>query len=131
MRKSYNLGETQSSTGLNILFIKVEKGLLKRLRNPQADFQIFQSKHKHDLLLAQEEVFWKQRAKLFWLQEGDANTKLFHHKHLQEEGKILFISLKILEEDSVSGEKAFKILLLDIFQISLHQTVALIFKCLL
>lgn len=29
-------------------------------------------------LLFQEETYWKQRAKIFWLEEGDANTKNFH-----------------------------------------------------
>lgn len=38
----------------------------------------FQEKEKlHDLLL-QEEVYWKQRAKVFWLAERDSNTKFFH-----------------------------------------------------
>lgn len=29
-------------------------------------------------LLFQEESYWKQRAKIFWLEEGDANTRFFH-----------------------------------------------------
>lgn len=29
-------------------------------------------------LLQQEEDFWHQRAKLFWLHTGDLNTKAFH-----------------------------------------------------
>lgn len=29
-------------------------------------------------LLAQEEDYWRQRAKLFWLTEGDSNTRFFH-----------------------------------------------------
>lgn len=29
-------------------------------------------------ILLQEETYWKQRAKLFWLKEGDENTRFFH-----------------------------------------------------
>lgn len=29
-------------------------------------------------LLQQEHAFWKQRAKVFWLTDGDLNTKFFH-----------------------------------------------------
>ncbi|XP_073137676.1 uncharacterized protein [Henckelia pumila] len=39
---------------------------------------IIDFRYKLNSLLAQEELFWKQRSKLFWLQADDANTKLFH-----------------------------------------------------
>jgi hypothetical protein len=29
-------------------------------------------------LLIQEEIFWKQRAKTFWMRDGDMNSKFFH-----------------------------------------------------
>lgn len=36
------------------------------------------AKEKLNVLLFQQEIYWKQRAKVFWLEEGDANTKFFH-----------------------------------------------------
>lgn len=30
------------------------------------------------LLLSQEELYWRQRAKSFWMKDGDRNTKYFH-----------------------------------------------------
>ncbi|MCH80000.1 hypothetical protein A2U01_0000762, partial [Trifolium medium] len=33
---------------------------------------------KHARLLVQEETYWRQRAKMHWLKEGDLNTKFFH-----------------------------------------------------
>jgi hypothetical protein len=33
---------------------------------------------KHARLLVQEETYWRQRAKMHWLQQGDLNTKFFH-----------------------------------------------------
>lgn len=38
----------------------------------------FDEKEKLNALLLHEEVYWQQRAKVFWLTEGDANTKFFH-----------------------------------------------------
>ncbi|XP_061999476.1 uncharacterized protein LOC133716838 [Rosa rugosa] len=33
-----------------------------------------------DELLKKEQDFWRQRAKVFWLQEGDLNTRFFHQR---------------------------------------------------
>lgn len=41
------------------------------------DQQIADIKYKMNSFLAQEEIFWKQRSKIFWLQTSDANTKTF------------------------------------------------------
>lgn len=38
----------------------------------------FEERGKLEDLLIQEETYWKQRAKSFWLLEGDSNSKYFH-----------------------------------------------------
>lgn len=40
--------------------------------------QYFSENDKLHELLLHEEIYWRQRAKTFWLVEGDANTKFFH-----------------------------------------------------
>lgn len=38
----------------------------------------FVEKDKLHELLLHEETYWKQRAKTFWIAEGDSNSKFFH-----------------------------------------------------
>jgi len=42
------------------------------------DGEIVLLKEKINLFLIQEDTFWKQRAKTFWIRDGDMNTKFFH-----------------------------------------------------
>uniref|UniRef100_A0A803NSB0 Reverse transcriptase domain-containing protein n=1 Tax=Cannabis sativa TaxID=3483 RepID=A0A803NSB0_CANSA len=54
---------------------------LKQLKNKQDTISVQRySEKKKELfmVLDQKEAFWKQRAKQFWLKEGDQNTKYFH-----------------------------------------------------
>lgn len=61
--------------------MKNQKEVLNRLvsREDEAAIQsYFEERERLNELLLHEEVYWKQRAKAFWLKEGDANMKFFH-----------------------------------------------------
>ncbi|XP_020206472.1 uncharacterized protein LOC109791576 [Cajanus cajan] len=48
-------------------------------------------------LLAREETFWKQRAKVYWLKNGDKNTKFFHAMASERKKKNLIQRLTKLD----------------------------------
>ncbi|XP_073136860.1 uncharacterized protein [Henckelia pumila] len=63
----------------DIRYWRAKLQCFKRRQVGFADDQIGEIKRKLASLLTQEEIFWKKRAKIFWLKAGDANTKFFHN----------------------------------------------------
>lgn len=62
----------------NISRIKCQVEKLQHRRDP-IEAQCYEdARRRYFLLLKQQEGYWKQRAKIRWLREGDANTKYFH-----------------------------------------------------
>ena len=59
---------------LQVASSSIRDGAWDRIRNIEAQL---------DSLLHSEEVYWKQRARIDWLKEGDRNTRFFHLKALE------------------------------------------------
>lgn len=65
-----------------------------------------------DVLWAQEEMFWGQRARIKWLNKGDRNTKFFHATAIQRRGRNRIQRIKDSSGNWVEGkEETFKVIL--------------------
>lgn len=53
-------------------------------------------------LLAQEEAFWKQRSKVYWLKDGDTNSHFFHAMASTKKRRNKIMELKTDEGDTVT-----------------------------
>ncbi|KAL5758151.1 hypothetical protein ACOSP7_020762 [Xanthoceras sorbifolium] len=59
-------------------------------------YELRVQERKLDDLLRQDEEYWRQRARTFWLASGDKNTKYFHFKSNQKRKRNSLLGLLIL-----------------------------------
>ncbi|CAN1817880.1 LINE-1 retrotransposable element ORF2 protein [Linum perenne] len=61
-------------------------------------------KEELDYQWRQEEIYWKQRAGVRWLKEGDRNTKFFHASTIQRRQKNRILKLRIDDTNWIDNE---------------------------
>ncbi|XP_019191707.1 PREDICTED: uncharacterized protein LOC109186235 [Ipomoea nil] len=71
-------GEHYQRFGSRIKDLRSSVERLKEDRSPQASDELLLARGELELLMQQEEVFWRQRSKQLWMKHGDSNTKYFH-----------------------------------------------------
>lgn len=75
----------------------------------------FDEKEKLSELLINEELYWKQRAKTFWLEAGDTNSKFFHASASSRKKANLISTLKSDDGTMVSDHAQLCRLLKDYY----------------
>lgn len=87
--------------------VKACRAQLERLRGCQSDRDVArfdELKDKLIKLLLQEEDHWRQRSMVFWLHEGDMNTRFFHSHANRRSKKNYIRRLKNSVDQWVSSE---------------------------
>lgn len=69
-----------------------------------------------DALWSQEEMYWGQRARVKWLNEGDRNTKFFHATTIQRRGRNRIQKIQNSAGQWVEGKEAIFATILDHFE---------------
>jgi hypothetical protein len=83
--------------------MKMESFRDKRDSASIAQFQ--EAQQQHAKVLIQEEAFWKQRAKMHWLNEGDLNTKFFHMSPTARSKRKKIEKLQNEDNEVVTGQQ--------------------------
>lgn len=71
---------------------------------------------EHQLLLKQKELYWKQRARITWLKEGDNNTKNFHAYASNRRRRNLIQSIKLENNNWITDLESIQSVFIENFK---------------
>ncbi|XP_059068415.1 uncharacterized protein LOC131858937 [Cryptomeria japonica] len=74
----------------------------------------------HESILAKEEVFWKQKSRETWLEEGDKNTKFFHNSVRMRRVINHISKINLSDGSEVANPKSIATEAVDIFSLILN-----------
>jgi hypothetical protein len=83
---------------------RVELEFLRNSSNDSNHGRYEEVSRRMSILLAQEEAFWKQRAKVYWLRDGDTNSRFFHATASAKKKRNEITHLKNDEGDTVDSQ---------------------------
>ena len=63
----------------------------------------------------QEEILWKQKSRIRWLQEGECNTKFFHKATIQHRHGNHMVRLKMVDGTHAETQEELELTLNDFF----------------
>lgn len=76
----------------------------------------FNERDKLNELLLNEEMYWKQRGKVYWLAEGDQNSKFFHAYASARKKSNEIRQLRTDEGDLVTNKERMSLIIVDYFR---------------
>lgn len=97
-------GEHFHRFGKKIKSLKAEVNKFRDKRDTEGLRKFREADAKLHLLLEQEDVYWRQRAKQHWLRSADANTRFFHQYASHRRKKNLVEKLKGMDGTWCTGE---------------------------
>lgn len=95
---------------------KLRMGLFRNRHDPHGLRGFIEAQKEYLYLLEQQNSYWKQRAKEFWLQGGDTNSRFFHNSvnHRRRNNRI--VKLRGPEGDWVTDKSELGNMMVSYFQ---------------